>query len=111
MINVIDEIHTYKETDLELFEQARRRVQNKLKGRCVRNKDIIIDQEKEIKQYRKRIEQLNKTVNNLHELNMKWNTLTVARNEESNIEPLVDYTTESFYQDGQIIKEIITQYK
>ena len=37
--------------DNELFERARRRVQKKIKGRCVTNKDVIIDQEKEIEYY------------------------------------------------------------
>ena len=46
--------------DNELFEQARRRVQNKQKGRCVRNKDVIIDQEKEIQYYREKIQTMKK---------------------------------------------------
>lgn len=47
--------------DDELYEQARRRVQKKIKGRCVRNKDIIIDQEKEIEYYREKIRRLTNT--------------------------------------------------
>lgn len=42
----------------ELFEQARRRIQNKIKGRSVRNKDVIIEQEKEIEYYREKIKKL-----------------------------------------------------
>ena len=42
--------------DNELFERARKRVQNKIKGRCVTNKDVIIDQEKEIEYYREKIQ-------------------------------------------------------
>ena len=34
--------------DNELYEQARRRVKEKIKDRCVMDKDVIIDQEKEI---------------------------------------------------------------
>lgn len=64
MINVIDEIHTYKETDLELFEQARRRVQKKTKGRCVTNKDVIVDQEREIEYYRDKIKKLEDIIHN-----------------------------------------------
>lgn len=100
-----------KEDEDRLFKQARNRVQGKIKGRCVTNKDVIVDQEKEIEQYRKRIKQLTRTVNNLHELNMKWNTLTVTGNEESSIEPLIDYITETFYNDGEVVKEITTYYK
>ena len=111
MVNVIDEIHELKESDLELFEQARNRVQRKIKGRCVTNKDVIVDQEKEIEQYRKRIEQLTGIVNNLHKLNMKWNALTVTGNEENSIEPLIDYITETIYNDGEVVKEITTYYK
>lgn len=44
--------------DIELFEQARNRVQRKIKGRCVTNKDVIIDQEKEIEYYRNKIKQI-----------------------------------------------------
>ena len=46
--------------DIELFEQARRRVQNKQKRnrKCVTNKDVIIDQEKEILYYREKIQRL-----------------------------------------------------
>ena len=44
--------------DDELFEQARRRVQAKIKGRCIRNKDVIIEQEKEIEYYREKIRRL-----------------------------------------------------
>lgn len=44
--------------DNELFEQARRRVQNKIKGRSVKNKDVIIEQEKEIEYYREKIKKL-----------------------------------------------------
>lgn len=42
--------------DNELFEQARKRVQKKTKGRCVRNKDVIVEQEKEIQYYREKIQ-------------------------------------------------------
>lgn len=38
--------------DNELFEQARRRVQKKIKGRCVTNKDVIVEQERELEYYR-----------------------------------------------------------
>ena len=48
--------------DIELFEQARRRVQRKIKGRCVRNEEVIIDQEKEIVYYRNKIRKLTKII-------------------------------------------------
>ncbi len=44
--------------DNELFEQARRRIQKGIKGRSVTNKEVIVEQEKEIQYYRKRIQQL-----------------------------------------------------
>lgn len=48
--------------DIELYERARKRVQEKIKGRSVRNKDVIIEQEKEIEHYRNKIQRLtNKT--------------------------------------------------
>lgn len=44
--------------DNELFEQARKRVQRKIKGKCITNKDVIIDQEKEILYYREKIQKM-----------------------------------------------------
>lgn len=44
--------------DNELFEQARRRIQNKIKGRSVKNKEVIIELEKEIEYYREKIKKL-----------------------------------------------------
>lgn len=48
--------------DNELYEQARARVQRKIKGRSVRNKDIIVDQEKEIRYYRERIQNISQEI-------------------------------------------------
>lgn len=50
--------------DIRLFEQARRRVQRKIKGRCVTNKDVIIDQEREIEYYRNKIGILEEKIHN-----------------------------------------------
>ena len=72
MINVIDEIHTYKENDLELFEKARRRVQGKIKGRCVTNKDVIVDQEREIEYYRDKIKKLEDIIHNRKVFNKQF---------------------------------------
>ena len=55
--------------DNELFEQARRRVQNKISRRCVTNKDVIVDQEKEIMYYRKTIEHLKEKTKTFEEDN------------------------------------------
>ena len=72
MINVIDEIHAYKENDLELFEKARRRVQGKIKGRCVTNKDVIVDQEREIEYYRDKIKMLEDIIHNKRVFNKQF---------------------------------------
>lgn len=53
--------------DNELFEQARRRVQKQIKGRCVTNKDIIVDQEREIEYYREKIKKLTHANNTRNE--------------------------------------------
>ena len=97
--------------DLEMFEQARNRVQKKMKNKCVTNKDVIIDQEKEIEQYRERIKRMTRIINELIKTNMEWQTLQVTSNEDGSTEQCVDYITETFYCDEKIIKEVTIQYK
>lgn len=58
--------------DTELFEQARRRVQKKIKGRCVTNKDVIVDQEKEIMYYREKIRKMMDSLKNKKELDKEF---------------------------------------
>lgn len=57
--------------NIELFERARNRVQKKIKGRCVTNKDVIIDQEKEIQYYRERIQKLTNISDSINSLDKK----------------------------------------
>lgn len=58
--------------DNELFEQARRRVQKKIKGRQVTNKDVIVDQAKEIEHYRNKIQKMKSITSNKEGLNKKF---------------------------------------
>lgn len=58
--------------DNELFEQARKRVQKKIKGKCVRNKDVIVDQEKEIIHYREQIKKLMNILEDKKELDKEF---------------------------------------
>lgn len=58
--------------DNELFEQARRRVQKKIKGRCVTNKDVIVEQEKEIEYYRDKIKKLEDIIHNRKVFNKQF---------------------------------------
>lgn len=58
--------------DNELFEQARRRVQKKIKGRQVTNKDVIVDQAKEIEYYRNKIQNIKNITNNKEGFNKKF---------------------------------------
>lgn len=58
--------------DNELFEQARRRVQKKIKGRQVTNKDVIVDQAKEIEYYRNKIQKMKSITSNKEGLNKKF---------------------------------------
>ncbi len=58
--------------DNELFKQARRRVQKKIKGRCVTNKDVIIDQEREIEYYRDKIKKLEDIIHNRKVFNKQF---------------------------------------
>ncbi len=122
--------------DNELFEKARRRVQGKIKGRCVTNKDVIIDQEKEIEQYRNKIRKLTDVIEN-KEVHSKDNCIEVEVNLEveetinklEKINQLIidikenaiktgidfgqdkDYTTTQIYVDGELVKEETIQYK
>lgn len=120
--------------DNELYERARKRVQEKIKGRSVHNKDVIIDQEKEIEYYRNRIKEfMNKDTkkNNSGSINIKLHLETdeamqkleeVSKLlEEINNKSLMilgidkgqakDYTTICTYQAGVLVKEETTQYK
>ncbi len=67
--------------DNELFEMARRRVQGKIKGRCVTNKDVIIDQEKEIRYYREKIQKLIDIIENKRENFNKELEITIKSEE------------------------------
>ncbi len=68
----------------ELFEQAKARVQRK-KGKCLKDKDIIINQEKEIRYYREKIQRM--------------------------MDKQVDYITETYYIDNKLYKEVTINYK
>ncbi len=126
--------------DNELFEQARKRVQKKFRGKCVRNKDVIVDQEREIQYYRERIQNMMKKTNN-EESNLKNDdtigSISIKLNLEADkaIEKLErakqllidieeksteigidlgqekDYTTKQTYANGELVKEETTQYK
>ena len=119
--------------DIELFEQARRRVQEKTKGRCVRNKDVIIDQEKEIMYYRDKINKLtdkdkNKSTSNINiKIHLETNeaiqklrelngVIEEIKNKLTAIERIdykqaKDYTNICEYQAGVLVKEETIQYK
>lgn len=95
----------------QLYEQVRARVKNKTNYKFITDEDIIIDQEKEIKQYRERIEQLTEQINKLYNNRILWENTIPESNEELLNAPTVDYITEVFYAEGQIVKEITTYYK
>ena len=58
--------------DNKLFEQARRRVQMKIKGRCITNKDVIVDQEREIEYYRDKIKKLEGIIHSRETFNKQF---------------------------------------
>lgn len=119
--------------DTELFEKARRRVQGKIKGRCVTDNEIIVELEREIEYYRSRIREfMNKDTEKSSSINIKLHLETdeamqkleeVSKLlEEINNKPLVvlgidngqakDYTTVTYYNDeGNLVKEETTQFK
>lgn len=81
--------------DNELFERARRRVQKKIKGRCVTNKDVIIDQEKEIEYYRQKIQRLTnaktKNFNKELEVTIKDEDYLIQYNSDTDLVTLMMY--------------------
>ena len=81
--------------DIELYEKARKRVQKKIKGRCVTNKDVIIDQEKEIEYYREKIRTLtNKTSENFDkelEININNEDYLIKYNNDTDLVELMMY--------------------
>ena len=81
--------------DIELYEKARKRVQKKIKGRCVTNKDVIIDQEKEIEYYREKIRTLtNKASENFDkelEININNEDYLIKYNNYTNLVELMMY--------------------
>lgn len=89
--------------DIELFEQARRRVQNKIKGRCVTNKDVIVDQEKEILYYREKIRRLTNSKDNKfkHELEIKINNeeYIIKYNDNADSIMLNSYLVKMIYEE------------
>lgn len=89
--------------DIELFEQARRRVQNKIKGRCVTNKDVIVDQEKEILYYREKIRRLTNSKDNKfkHELEIKINNeeYIIKYNDNADSIVLNSYLVKMIYEE------------
>lgn len=82
-------------SDTELYEKARRRVQEKIKGRCVTNKDVIIDQEKEIEYYRKKIQRLTdvkkETFDKKLEVTIKSEDYLIKYNDDTDLVELMMY--------------------
>ena len=104
-IKACEEMKLKEEEDIRLFEQARERVQRKIKDRCVTNKDVIIDQEKEIMQYRNRT---TKKINaNISKLNIQSSEEILLEDGENNI----DYITKRYYIDEKLVFEEEVQYK
>lgn len=120
-------------SDIELYEKARRRVQEKIKGRFVTDTDIIVDQEKEIMYYRDKINKLtdkdknkngsninikmhleaDETIQKLKEVNevlkeIKDKIITI---EGIDFGQAKDNVTIYEYQAGVLVKEETIQYK
>lgn len=81
--------------DTELYEKARKRVQEKIKGRCVTNKDVIIDQEKEIEYYREKIQRLTdkkkETFDKELEVTIKSEDYLIKYNDDTDLVELMMY--------------------
>lgn len=100
-------------SDTELYEKARRRVQEKIKGRCVTNKDVIIDQEKEIEYYRKKIQRLTdvkkETFDKELEVTIKSEDYLIKYNDDTDLVELMMYVNKliietdlsRMYKDGE----------
>lgn len=100
-------------SDTELYEKARRRVQKKIKGRCVTNKDVIIDQEKEIEYYREKIQRLTdkkkETFDKELEVTIKSEDYLIKYNDDTDLVELMMYVNKliietdlnRMYKDGE----------
>lgn len=100
-------------SDTELYEKARRRVKKKIKGRCVTNKDVIIDQEKEIEYYREKIQRLTdkkkETFDKELEVTIKSEDYLIKYNDDTDLVELMMYVNKliietdlnRMYKDGE----------
>ena len=86
------------------YEYTRKRVTKFYNNKNMSDREIIEVLSKEIEQYRERIKQLTRIVDNRHVLNMQGQTSSVTGS-------VVDYITETFYNDSKVVKEIIVHYK
>jgi hypothetical protein len=83
--------------DNKLYEQARARVQRKNieKGTSIADKDIIIDQEREIKYYREKIQRLTNTktkfFNKELEVTIKGEDYLIQYNSDTDVVTLMVY--------------------
>lgn len=99
--------------DTELYEKAKRRVQGKIKGRCVTNRDVIIDQEKEIEYYREKIQKLTRKIpenfDKELEVTIKSEDYLIKYNDDTDLVELMMYVNKliietdlnRMYKDGE----------
>lgn len=121
------------------LEAIRKQMQKTIKGRSITNKEIILKQDEEIEQYRKRLTYLSEYIEreNYKNNDNKANCITVKMNLEAeeftkgleNIKRILsdieekafnigidlgqekDYTTVQTYVNEKLVKEETTQYK
>ena len=99
--------------DTELYEKVRRRVQEKNKGRCVTDKDIIVSQEEEIEYYREKIQRLTdmkkETFDKELEVTIKSEDYLIKYNDDTDLVELMMYVNKliietdlnRMYKDGE----------
>ena len=96
----------------EDYQYTRNRVTRFYNNKDMSDKEIIEALSKEIEQYRNRIRMLEgHTCKMIDNSKQQGHVIIAASNEETTMEQMVDYITETFYADEKIIKEVTTYFK
>jgi len=96
----------------EDYKYTRNRVTRFYNNKDMSDKEIIEALSKEIEQYRNRIRMLEgHTCKVIDDSKSQGYVIMATSNEETTMEQMVDYITETFYADEKIIKEVTTYFK
>lgn len=95
--------------NISRYSKVKRRMQNMFL-RNLSDKEIIEELEKEIEQYRNRIEQQNKIIDELYNKTIQSENETLDTIDDSIDEDIEEIITDTIYADGKV-RKTITEYK